>query len=159
MSRFVSFTVYGTPVPKERHRTMRRGRRMISFTPERTVAYERMVGDTAFAAMCVSFSIKLHDSPLSWSAYALFDKPCGLCTMVYRKMSKGDLSNLTKSIEDGMNKVVYTDDRLVKVHHTWMGESKDDPRVDVLVWELSPEELSGSTVAAILESKRNGNVR
>ena len=79
--------------------------------------------------------------------------------MVYRKMAKGDLDNLEKSVKDGMNKVVYTDDRLVKVHHTWMGESKGDPRVDVLVWELSPAELSGDTVRSILESKRNGNVR
>ena len=123
---------------------MRRGRRMISFTPERTVAYEHLVTVTAFEAML---------------EYALFDKPCGMCMMVYRKMAKGDLDNLEKSVKDGMNKVVYTDDRLVKVHHTWMGESKGDPRVDVLVWELSPAELSGDTVRSILESKRNGNVR
>lgn len=156
MSRFVLFTVYGTPVPKERHRTMRRGRRMISFTPERTVAYEKLVGDEAAETMIFHYAMPFVGVG---KAYELFDKPCGLCTMVYRKMAKGDLSNLTKSIEDGMNKVVYTDDRLVKVHHTWMGESKDDPRVDVLVWELSPEELSGETVRSIMESKRNGNVR
>lgn len=145
MSRFISFTVYGTPVPKERHRTMRRGRRIVSFTPERTVAYEHLVGVTACEAML--------------DGVRRFDKPCGLCMMVYRKMAKGDLDNLEKSVKDGMNGMVYTDDRLVKVHHTWMGESKDDPRVDVLVWELSPEELSGETVRSILESKRNGNVR
>lgn len=156
MSRFVSFTVYGTPVPKERHRTMRRGRRMISFTPERTVAYEKLVEQKAFHAMSGGFGMILTGTPMG--AYKLFDVPCGLCMMVYRKMAKGDLDNLEKSVKDGMNKVVYTDDRLVKVHHTWMGESKDDPRVDVLVWELSAEELAGDTVRSIMESKR-GNIR
>lgn len=130
----VDFFVAGKPVAKQRARVVRNHGKVRSFTPEATVNYELQVRMCAQEAMS-------HRKP--------FEQPCALTVTVYvhppqswsnkrrkeaveheyRPTKKPDLSNILKSIEDGMNGVVYRDDSQIvamsvaKQYSEWQGVS------------------------------------
>lgn len=109
------FTVPGDPVGKGRPRVVRRGGAVRTYTPEKTATYENLVrleyerqcGDvtladapvemriTAYYAIAKSDSKKMRQAKLDGQI---------------RPMKKPDLSNVIKSIEDGLNGIAYYDD-------------------------------------------------
>lgn len=134
------FFVAGTPVPKARARVVRFGGMTRSYTPEQTVNYETLVKITAIEAM--------QDRPPSLDPLALdmtiFVVPPASWSDKRRNAAiwgdfmptrKPDASNILKSIEDGMNGVVYRDDSQlcsVTVHKRY----HDKPGVKVVIWKL-----------------------
>ena len=94
----ICITVPGRPVPKGRPRLGVRGRKAFVYTPERTKAYEETVGWHARAAV--------QGDALECPVAVVID------LYLYGKQ-RIDVDNCAKSILDGMNKIVYTDDNQV----------------------------------------------
>jgi crossover junction endodeoxyribonuclease RusA len=91
----VSFVIPGRPVPKQRPRVGKGGK---IYTPKKSRDYEETVG---------------------WAGKRVFknpyDGPVSLQVKVYLadSRSRGDLDNYVKSIQDGLNKIAWRDDRQV----------------------------------------------
>lgn len=107
----ISFEIEGVPIPKGRSRSTRSGHH---YTPAKTRAYEQLVALRAREAMRgpifegplqldITFFMPI---PASWSKAKRDRAHSGLIDHTV----KPDLSNLAKSIEDGMNGIVYQDD-------------------------------------------------
>jgi Holliday junction resolvase RusA-like endonuclease len=127
------FTVPGIPVPKERPRVTRNrktGRTRI-YTPRATHNYEETVGHHALRAKGLAGWPK----PERGHAYRVSLR------IFFDASNEPDLDNVTKSVLDGMNRLIYHDDREV----TDMVLAKRpvsafrDQRVEVVVERLSAE--------------------
>lgn len=130
----VDFFVAGKPVAKQRARVVRNHGRVRSFTPEATVNYELHVRMCAQEAMggrdpfqqpvAMAVTVFVHP-PQSWSA----KRQRLAVEQMFMPTKKPDLSNILKSVEDGMNGVVYRDDsqivslNVVKQYSEWQGVS------------------------------------
>lgn len=110
----VSFEVPGKAVPKQRPRRARNGH---FYTPQPTVEYEREVAWRSKIAMkgrlpfiCpVSVSIEIRlVPPRSWYASKQVRALNGEL-----RPSRFDLDNCVKALTDGMNGIVYKDDRQI----------------------------------------------
>jgi Holliday junction resolvase RusA-like endonuclease len=118
-------------VPKGRPRVTTRGGFASTYTPKKTLDYERRVSQWARKAM--------NDQPLIEGACSLtvifyFALPKSRPQYQRRAMRAGmlpctnhiDLDNLAKSIKDALNGVVWVDDRQVTTlvaHKRWAEES------------------------------------
>ena len=130
----IEFTVPGIPVPKGRPR-FGKGR---TYTPADTVAAERTVAIYARRAC---------RKPLTGALYldVMFFMPIpksftkaqrrSIDAGMLRPATKPDASNLLKTVEDAMNRIVYADDnQLVSVAAgKWYS---DNPRTKVEVGQL-----------------------
>jgi Holliday junction resolvase RusA-like endonuclease len=111
----INFWIPGDPVPKARARVTMRGGKPRAYTPIQTKKYEELAGGIAAQIMgsaeplktpvrlLIEFGIGI---PRSWSQKRRDAAIAGL----YVPTVKPDLTNLVKSIEDGMNGIVYRDD-------------------------------------------------
>ena len=135
----VTFTVDGTPVGKQRARYARRGNHVMAYTPEKTRTYESLIKDEATKAMGSSEPL---NTPVSLYLYIRVPIPASSTKKRLEAISKGDekpikkpdASNILKSLEDGMNGVVYKDDsQIVNIHVTKVYSSQAG--VDVCVKE------------------------
>jgi Holliday junction resolvase RusA-like endonuclease len=135
----VTFKVDGTPVPKGRARYARRGNFISTYTPEKTRTYETLIKDAAIEAMGASEPL---ETPVSLYLYIRVPIPKS-CTKKRleaidngseKPTKKPDASNILKSVEDGMNGVVYHDDsQIINIHVTKVYSSL--PGVDICVKE------------------------
>lgn len=95
------FWVDGTPVPKQRARTVRtKTGKVVSYTPKRTAAWERRIQFIAQAAC----------SKARWKPVA---GRYEVDVIVHRAQRRGDDDNFLKSAKDALNGVVWPDDRMV----------------------------------------------
>lgn len=116
----IAFDVNTFPEPKLRPRFARRGRKVITYTPKKTKAFEEDVRG-AFAGMkdyvpCenedVAVKIKLlffMQVPKSMPKYKRIQVTDG----AYRPLHKPDIDNLIKAVMDSLNGLAYHDDRQV----------------------------------------------
>lgn len=104
----IEFFVPGKPVGKKRPRFARRGHHVQAYTPEETANYENLVAMLALeqknqhsppldSAVKVSIVINLH-GPKSRPKRIIYHK------------TKPDADNVMKSILDGMNGILFSDD-------------------------------------------------
>ena len=124
MTFMVTFNVEGTPVPKARARHVLHGTRLRTYTPEKTKSYETLIKESAKQAMGSSEPL---ETPVSLYLYIRVPIPKS-CTKKRleaiqngseKPIKKPDASNILKSVEDGMNGVVYKDDsQIVNIHVT-----------------------------------------
>jgi len=120
----VTFKVDGNPVGKQRARYVKRGNFVQTYTPEKTRSYETLIKESAKQAMGSSEPL---ETPVSLYLYIRVPIPQS-CTKKRleaiqngseKPIRKPDSSNILKSIEDGMNGVVYHDDsQIVNIHVT-----------------------------------------
>jgi Holliday junction resolvase RusA-like endonuclease len=138
----VTFTVYGIPVPKARPRFRRIGKFVSTYTAPKTKTYEDQVRDAARLAMG---STEPLETPVSVYFYLSVPVPASYskkrtqaCLSGEEKpIKKPDLTNVGKSLEDGMNGIVYKDDsQIVNLHMTKV--YSNEPRVEILVKEDLP---------------------
>jgi crossover junction endodeoxyribonuclease RusA len=108
------FSVHAKPVPKARPRVSHGH----AYTPERTRAFEQVVGWAAKAAMLAQ----------GWETT---DRPVALHCVFHQAHKAADLSNLLKAIEDGLNGVAWVDD--VQVRSLVAEYGTGEPGVDVVV--------------------------
>lgn len=97
----IRFTVYGPPVAKARHA----GHGTRAHTPKKTRAYEEQVAEEAKLAM---MGKEMLCGPLVLKVMFHVKRPKRANR--WRPDVRPDLSNYVKSIEDGMNNVVFVDD-------------------------------------------------
>jgi Holliday junction resolvase RusA-like endonuclease len=111
----VTIVITGAPVPKGRPRMTRRGH---AYTPSRTVAYERMIGQLAAFEMrgrpplTVPVRVELLVElpvPASWS----MRRRAAAITGDIVPTSRPDVDNFVKAILDAINSIVICDDAQV----------------------------------------------
>lgn len=139
MTFMVTIKVDGVPVPKGRARYVRRGNHISTYTPEKTRTYETLIKDAARQAMGVSEPL---ETPVSLYLYIRVPIPASATKKRLQAIADGsekptkkpDASNVLKSVEDGMNGVVYKDDsQIVNIHVSKVYSSL--PGVDICVKE------------------------
>lgn len=134
-----NFIVYGKPIPKGRARFRRIGKFVSTYTPKKTATYEQEVAKIAKIAMGDQEPL---ETPVTVCIYIRMPIPASYskarkqaCLDGYEKPTKRpDLTNVTKSLEDGMNGIVYKDDsQIVNLHITKV--YSETPAVEVLIVE------------------------
>jgi len=132
----IQFTVPGKPMGKQRARTLKTGR---SYTPKETVNYETLVKQIYIMQ---NFSKQL-EGAIQAEITAYFPIPQSaskkkkeqMLSGEIRPITKPDLSNIVKIIEDALNGIAYRDDsQIVKVHAEKY--YSDQPRVEVTIKEI-----------------------
>ncbi|NPV72116.1 MAG: RusA family crossover junction endodeoxyribonuclease [Firmicutes bacterium] len=125
MAEPIRITIPGRPVPKERPAVT--GRYVRVYTPPRTRAYQEQVAAAALEQGCKPLT-----GPVSMRLvfYLCDDR-------------QGDLSNMIKSVEDGLNGIAYDDDAQVKhiVAYVRRAKRRRDERAEVEIAPLSNEEV------------------
>ncbi|WP_412545796.1 RusA family crossover junction endodeoxyribonuclease [Maricaulis sp. MIT060901] len=130
----VSFLIKGKPVPKGRARATIIGGHARLYTPDTTRRFEELVALFGRSAMRTA-GLKLLDEPLAFHLIARMPIPKSTPKYKRKDMLSGlilpakkpDLDNLTKSVTDGLNGVVYRDDALIcqasqsKIYHAEPG--------------------------------------
>lgn len=112
----LSFEVLGAVVPKGRPRFTRFGS---VYTPKKTTDYEKHVHRQAEKALSETQSPGLISSPVKVFITVYMPIPQSWSSKKKREAvgvahsKKPDLDNLVKSVMDGMNKALFTDDSLV----------------------------------------------
>ena len=139
MTFMVTFKVDANPVGKQRARYVKRVNFVSTYTPEKTRTYETLIKDAAIEAMGSSEPL---ETPVSLYLYIRVPIPKS-CTKKRleaidngseKPTKKPDASNILKSVEDGMNGVVYHDDsQIINIHVTKVYSSL--PGVDICVKE------------------------
>lgn len=116
----LSFVVEGDPVPKARPRIVRIGKGVRAYTPSKTVNYEQLVGLRAMQAMraagkvvtlagvAVTLAVAVVP-PASWGKRKTAQAIAGEILPT----AKPDIDNVAKSVLDGLNGIVYQDDKQV----------------------------------------------
>jgi len=109
----LSFTVEGKPHGKGRPRTTVRGRFATHYTPAKTVAYEKLVAESARRV----FSGEPFAGPVSLTLEIVMPWPAATpkakrLTKPYAPV-KSDIDNVVKAICDGLNGIVWVDDAQV----------------------------------------------
>lgn len=139
MSFMVTFKVDANPVGKQRARYVKRGNFVSTYTPEKTRTYETLIKDAAIEAMGASEPL---ETPVSLYLYIRVPIPASATKKRLKAIADGsekpikkpDASNILKSVEDGMNGVVYHDDsQIVNIHVSKVYSTV--PGVDICVKE------------------------
>ncbi len=117
----LSFTVSGAPVGKQRPRVVRgRNGGIRTYTPRKTVTYERLVAAEALAAgarrgkLLPPYSLEVC---IWWPDHR-----------------RRDADNVLKAVGDALNGVVWEDDcQVTRTVTQVMGVTKDSPRIEVKI--------------------------
>lgn len=129
--------IQGAPVAKGRPKLGTVNGHAMAFTPKKTRNYESIVRETAVREwnrpILQNVPVTMHNIfflPIaqSWTKRRQQEARLGVAWPI----SKPDLSNLSKAIEDGMNGVVYYDDSLI-VKTINEKRYSDSPRVEILL--------------------------
>lgn len=135
----ITVTVPGDPVAKGRPRFTRTGR---SYTPAKTEKFENLVRlayslqqpDLDPTEGPIELTVRAYFSiPKSWSK----KKQAEAATEQMKKISKPDLDNCLKAVQDGLNGVAWKDDAQVADTHTSKRYSTR-PRVDIIIETEDP---------------------
>ena len=143
MTMLLTFEIPGSPVPKGRPRVTRRG----TFTPQKTKDYEQAVGEAAMVAVkAQSLTLKkMADGTLWYSTKEIFEDPSGQwpvgerysveCEFYFKKNPACDGDNILKAVQDGLEKVLYANDKQVVAgsYKTYKGSDRDMTYVTVHV--------------------------
>lgn len=134
----IKLIIPGQPIGKGRARTVRNKYtgNVHSFTPEKTASYENLIKTIAmqhFEQPCKSEIIldisAYYQIPTSASKTKKTQMLCG----EIKPLTKPDLSNVIKSVEDALNGVAYFDDnQIIKIAADKRYD--DNPRVEVKIF-------------------------
>ncbi len=123
----LTFEIPGPPVPKGRPRVTRRG----TFTPQKTKDYEQAVGEAAMVA------VKLASRCGCCAEWPTGRKYAVHCVFNFKKNPACDGDNILKAVQDGLEKVLYENDKQVVMgsYVTHKGMEVDKTYVTVTVFD------------------------
>ena len=139
MTFIVMYTVYGEPIGKGRPRFARRGNFVSTYSPQKTKTYEDEIKMMAKAAMGSSEPL---ETPVTVAIYIRVGIPASFSKQkrkdaiegILKPTKKPDIDNIAKCFLDGMNDIVYLDDKqVVNLHITKV--YAETPAVEVMVKE------------------------
>ena len=139
MTFMVMYTVYGEPVGKGRPRFAKRGNFVSTYTPLKTKTYEDEIRMMAKAAMGSSEPL---ETPVTVAIYIRVGIPTSFSKQkrkdaiegILKPTKKPDADNVLKCFLDGMNEIVYLDDKqVVNIHLTKV--YAETPAVEIMVKE------------------------
>jgi Holliday junction resolvase RusA-like endonuclease len=139
MTFMVTFRVDADPVGKQRARYVKRGNFVSTYTPEKTRTYETLIKDAAIVAMGSSEPL---DTPVTVAIYIRVGIPASFSKQkrkdalegILKPTKKPDIDNIAKCFLDGMNDIVYLDDKqVVNLHITKV--YAETPAVEIMVKE------------------------
>jgi len=135
---YIDFEIPGKPVPKGRPRFAGRAGcsgAPVVYTPKTTAEYERKVRRAAEEQMTLHRYDPTEDA-LALEVIFYMRRPKSVPPSRRFPSVKPDIDNLLKAVVDGMNGVVYADDKLVVDVHVAKryALAKDEPRVVVRAW-------------------------
>lgn len=124
----IRFIVPGQPVPKARARVVRKpGQRPHSFTPARTLWFERSVMAYAMSAIGAGRLPR-------WGA-ARVDV---LILATFADNRRRDIDNVAKSVLDALNGVIWADDAQVDGLRIVRSLDRKNPQTEVVITRLGP---------------------
>jgi len=119
-----SFTVHGEPISKSRARFTKRGSKMVSYTPQKTLD-----GEKAMAAAFLAEAGKQDlDEEATYAVHAHF---------INGTRQRRDVDNMVKLILDGLNKVAWPDNNQVTeiaARKSWA--TKAEARTEVTIYRI-----------------------
>ena len=139
MTFIVTFNVEGNPVGKQRARYAKRGNFTQTYTPQKTKSYEDEIRMMAKAAMGSSEPL---ETPVTVAIYIRVGIPASFSKQkrkdalegILKPTKKPDIDNIAKCFLDGMNDIVYLDDKqVVNLHITKV--YSETPAVEIMVKE------------------------
>jgi Holliday junction resolvase RusA-like endonuclease len=139
MTMMIVYSVYGEPIGKGRPRFAKRGNFVSTYTPQKTKTYEDEIRMMAKAAMGASEPL---ETPVTVAIYIRVGIPASYSKQkrkdalanIERPTKKPDIDNIAKCFLDGMNGIVYLDDKqVVSLHITKV--YAETPAVEVMVKE------------------------
>jgi Holliday junction resolvase RusA-like endonuclease len=139
MTMMIVYSVYGEPIGKGRPRFAKRGNFVSTYTPQKTKTYEDEIRLMAKAAMGGSEPL---ETPVTVAIYIRVGIPASFSKQkrkdalanIERPTKKPDIDNIAKCFLDGMNGIVYLDDKqVVSLHITKV--YSETPAVEVMVKE------------------------
>jgi len=142
MTFMTTFSVDANPVGKQRARYAKRGNFVQAYTPEKTRSYEALIKEAGITAMGSSEPL---ETPVSIYLYIRLPIPKSYSKKRVEACLNGseqptkkpDASNILKSVEDGLNGIVYKDDsQIVNIHVSKVYSSLGG--VDICVKECLP---------------------
>jgi len=108
----ISKVIYVEPIPKGRPRATIQGGHVFIYTPKKTVVAENMIRQALLGEGAFGEGI-----PLRLEATFFRQRPKSLPKRVTLPVTKPDLSNYLKTLEDALEKFVYRDDsQIVDLH-------------------------------------------
>jgi len=127
----VSLHIPGQPVPKLRHRVVRRGKKLQAITPEKTRAYEATI-----AAVALAKGHWVMTGPLRVEIVAVFARPQRIKAEGRTPHDKRpDLDNVVKSIIDGLARH-FDDGQVIELRaQKFYAARGEEPHVTVAVSE------------------------
>ena len=117
--KIVDLTILGKPFGKQRPRVTTKGEYAVAYTPKETVSYENLIKMTFQEKYGNEFEII--DFPMYVKIIAYFGMPKSFSEKtkslaLLNKIRPGknpDADNIAKVVLDALNKIAYTDDKLV----------------------------------------------
>lgn len=119
-----TFTVHGEPVSKSRARFTKRGSKMVSYTPQKTLDGEKAVA----AAFLSEAKQQELDAEATYAVHAHF---------INGTRQRRDVDNMVKLILDGLNEVAWPDDNQVTeiaARKSWA--TKAEARTEVTIYRI-----------------------
>jgi Holliday junction resolvase RusA-like endonuclease len=136
----IKFTVLGQPQGKGRPRFSKRGKHVVTYTPEKTVCYETLIAEAAKKAMLLeNKEITQHEVNVKINAYFEIPKSWRRSSYEHARLNiikpqtKPDIDNIAKAVLDGINGIIYHDDKQVYSLQI-IKEYSEFPRIDVYIW-------------------------
>lgn len=137
----IQFTVYGTPVGKQRPKFSTFNGHATAYTPQKTVNYENLV-KLSYQQQCNNKPYE-KDVPLKAEIAAYFPIPKSTSKKKREAMLNGeiyhtkkpDADNITKCILDALNGIAYYDDSQV-VYIRCKKNYSDEPRAEIIIREI-----------------------
>ena len=146
-----NINVLGEPRGKGRPRTCQRGKRVTIYTDSKTKLYEKEVAKACnYAISNNNVQTYFNNEPLSVNIKAFSTIPKSYTKKrvqaIYNGLEfptkKPDIDNIIKIILDGMNKVMYADDKQIIYTSAYKLYALDGlPRVEIRVSEFNQFEL------------------
>ena len=138
MERSLSILIPGQPHPKGRPRFSRRGNFVATYTDAKTLAFEKLVA--AHAQRTLPIRWELISDECAVDLVFIFKRPKRLLRAKdpegrIRHSKKPDLDNLCKSVCDGLDGVLYTDDsKITNLKATkFFAAKNEDPKTIITV--------------------------